>query len=273
MPAQPTASRRYGRLKTCATAVSSRRGCGAKADGTELKHITKMKTKLLVLTFFSWLIASLLCASNVHAQMMGARQFVLDFTNSASVKSMATWSDQIEVGKMGLGWAGPTNAGQDVWIETVPQGVGWSWRSVDAVVVRAEIIPPGKFEILHDATHNQVTFPDGQLYARCSSDKKHWSSWQNLEMEQPTLQENARQLYRGTIRIPYRDQTRYEEYLRKFDSDDEEALAKWIIQHDPSFFEKQMPFVGYVQFLFETQMKGGAYLEAIKFDLQYTGGG
>ena len=178
-----------------------------------------MKTKSSVLILFSCLVASLLCASNVHAQMLGARQIVLDFTNSTSVKTMATWSDRIEVGKMGLGWIGPTNASRNVWILTVPQGVGWSWRTVDAVVVRAAIVPPGRFEFLRDATHNQVTFPYGELYARCSSDKKHWSSWQNLEMEQPTSQENARQLYRGTIRIPYRDQARYEEYLRKFDND------------------------------------------------------
>ncbi len=211
--------------------------------------------------------------------MLSANTLLVDFTNSTAAKKVAKWSDGIEMSKRGLGWAGPANASRDVWIETVPHAVGWSWRPVNSVSIRAEIFPSGTFIFLRDATHNQVTYPSGQLYVRYSADKKHWSSWQNLEMERPTAKVNAKQIYTGTVRTPYRERARYDEYLRKYSrmdvpwSSDEEALAKWIVDQDPSFFEKQIPFVGYVQFLFETSLRGGEYLERIKFDLSFGAGG
>ena len=226
-----------------------------------------------------WLLVSLFSPLSAWASMEGAITLLLNFTNATSAKTMAKWSDQIDIGNMGLGWAGPTNASRDIWIESVPQAVGWSWRPVIAVSIRAEILPSGKFVFLQDATHNQVTYPKGELYARYSADKKHWSSWQSLAMERPAAKQEARQIYSGTVRTPYRDHARYGEYLSKFSRmdvpwrSDEEALAKWIIEQEPAFFEKQIPFVGYVQFLFETRLKGEEYLEAIKFDLSFGAGG
>src|SRR5207237_592770 len=129
-----------------------------------------------------WLFVSLFLPVSAWASMERTITLLLNFTNATSVKTMAKWSDRIDLGNRGLGWAGPTNASLDIWIESVPQAVGWSWRPVIAVSIRAEIFPPGKFVFFQDATHNEVTYPSGEIYVRYSADKKHWSSWQNLKM-------------------------------------------------------------------------------------------
>jgi hypothetical protein len=36
---------------------------------------------------------------------------------------------------------------------------------------------------------------------------------------------------------------------------DQEAMVKWILHREPDFFEKQLPFVGYVQFRIETDRR------------------
>jgi len=239
-----------------------------------------MNAKVAIsMTVITGLLVSLFVPLSGRAEMLGHNTLLLVFTNSTSAKAMAKWSDGIEVGNRGLGWAGSTNASRDIWIETVPRAVGWSWRPVSAVSIHAEILPAGNFVFLQDATHNQVTCPGGELFARYSADRKHWSSWQNLELERPPSKEKASQIYTGTVRPPYRDQERYGEYLSKYRrmavpwSSDEEAMAKWIVDQDPSFFEKQIPFVGYVQFLLETSLKGEEYLEAITFHLSFSAGG
>ena len=35
---------------------------------------------------------------------------------------------------------------------------------------------------------------------------------------------------------------------------DEEALVQWILREEPQFFSKSIPFVGYVQFLYEISL-------------------
>jgi hypothetical protein len=50
---------------------------------------------------------------------------------------------------------------------------------------------------------------------------------------------------------------------------DEEAAVKWILRRDPSFFSKSLPFIGYLQVLFETQVNGGRRLEHVKVGIGY----
>ena len=38
---------------------------------------------------------------------------------------------------------------------------------------------------------------------------------------------------------------------------DEEALVKWILKKDPEFFSHSIPFIGYLQFLYETSLSKG----------------
>jgi len=83
-----------------------------------------------------WLLVALFLPLSAWATMESAYTLLLNFTNLTSAKTMAKWSDRIDIGNMGLGWAGPTNASRDIWIESVPHAVGWSWRPVIAVSFR-----------------------------------------------------------------------------------------------------------------------------------------
>jgi hypothetical protein len=88
------------------------------------------------------------------------------------------------------------------------------------------------------------------------------------------------EVFRGTLRVPYREQARYTElrleYSRRDDvpwSSDEEALVKEILKREPAFFEKSTPFIGYVQFLYETQLRGGQRMQGLKVEVNWFVGG
>ena len=50
---------------------------------------------------------------------------------------------------------------------------------------------------------------------------------------------------------------------------DEEAAVKWILQRQPDFFEKNQPFVGYVQFRMEGSMPGSERIKRIQMQLSW----
>ena len=43
--------------------------------------------------------------------------------------------------------------------------------------------------------------------------------------------------------------------------------VRWIVQKDARYFDKTLPFIGYVQFLFETPLTGGQHLTSLHCDL------
>ena len=126
---------------------------------------------------------------------------------------------------------------------------------------------------------------NGQLYARYSADAKHWTTWQPLEAEPmpPGVAGTAKeptQTFKGLLRVPYRDRGQYGELLSTFSqrqdvpwTSDEEALVKDIVKTDTKFFERQTPFVGYVQLLYETQLPGGQCIQGIDVDAHWAVGG
>ena len=86
--------------------------------------------------------------------------------------------------------------------------------------------------------------------------------------------------YSGSLRVPYRVAARYQqmrlEYEQRNDvawGSDEEALVKDIRKREPKFFDKTTPFIGYVQFLFETQLNGGERMKSIKVNAGWFLGG
>jgi hypothetical protein len=54
---------------------------------------------------------------------------------------------------------------------------------------------------------------------------------------------------------------------------DEEAAVRWILQKQPDFFEKNLPFVGYVQFRMEGSMPGSQRIKKIRMQLDWMVGG
>ena len=95
-------------------------------------------------------------------------------------------------------------------------------------------------------------------HARYSADGKIWTTLQYLDVASEAADDGSMRVFQGTLRVPYREQASYNkrsiEYSSRSDvawGSDEEALVKDILVHDPKFFERSTPFIGYVQFLYE----------------------
>jgi hypothetical protein len=217
----------------------------------------------------SALAALVLCSSGpALGEIDSNTRFTLDLTNAKEAAQKATWStpDLITVTAEGLGWGKPRDRGsRDVWLQTKPIGIGLSWRPTSIASIKATVGHPGI---------------SGLLYARYSADGKHWTSWQHLAQSAPGAAHAAPPSFEGTLRVPYRDQARYQElrleYARRQDvpwPSDEEALVKDLVKRDPKFFEKSTPFIGYVQLLYETQLRGGQRIKSLTVDVGWWLGG
>jgi hypothetical protein len=216
----------------------------------------------------------LFLATPSRATIMSVTHYAVDLTKPDDAKAKATWSepDKIGVTAQGLGWG--TSADQssrDVWFQTTePIALGLSWRPTMATNLRVTIRGPGN---------------NGQLYARYSADAEHWTTWQPLEPEPmpPGVAGTAKgptQTFKGLLRVPYREHGKYgelvSEYSRRQDvpwASDEEAVVKEIVKSDAKFFERQTPFIGYVQLLYEAQLSGGQRVRAIDVEAHWAVGG
>src|SRR5208283_3309320 len=198
---------------------------------------------------------------------------VVSFTNSASAVTNVTWSepDKISVSTNGLGWDGQTNESRDFWIQSIPVAIGTSWRPAQGATVLIEVAPQIKPETILVGQSNILYVPyGGSAFVRYSPDKKHWSSWQSLEEQRDP---GTNRVFHGKIEVPHIEHERYFKLLTEYSAldvdwkSDEEAAEKWILKHEPDFFEKQLPFVGYVQFRMEGSLSGGQRIERIRMQL------
>ena len=198
-------------------------------------------------------------------EIVGSTPYKLDLTNAAEAGKAARWSDPeiLSFTGEGLGWGTQADRGsRDFWLETQPIGIGESWRPASIATIKA-------------TTKMGAT---GLFYARYSADGKHWTTWQHIE-EVGQLAGN-KQVFQATLRVPYREQANYTarrmQYARRDDvpwSSDEEALAKAILVGDPTYFERTTPYIGYVQFLYETQLPGGHRLDGLEVNVGWDLGG
>lgn len=200
-----------------------------------------------------------------RAEIMSHTTFTMDFTKEDAGKK-AEWSPakMVTAGPTGLGWGDSTDRGsRDFWVQTTePVALGLSWRPVNAITITATVEGTGP--------------SSGQLFARYSPDAKHWSTWQLLLPADIGKADLRRQLFRGSLRVPNREQQRYgellQQYMRRDDvawSCDEEALVVNILRGDPKFFEKSLPFIGYVQFLYEGGLQGGERIRSMRVDIPW----
>ena len=220
------------------------------------------------------------CASVVLGFVGGGREVLLDFTQADKITPVAKWSDSeyLTLTREGLGWDGKPNESRDVTIETLkPTPVGWSWHPVTTVHIEAEALPAGSFRF----GKTSIGWPStaGTLYARYSPDGRHWSTWQALSLRQPRNRDKPRLWFHGTLRVPKKVRQRYIRYLKDFAGTkrpttvDEEAAVRWILDKEPTFFEQNLPFIGYVEFLWEKQIRGDQRLKQLKIHLSYSRGG
>ena len=221
-------------------------------------------------------------SSTATAAILDFKSLAIDFTNAGDAKAKATWSDpdRLNVTTNGLGWDGEAASSRDGWIQTIPLALGLSWRTPYAVSVRVSIHPkPSEFVL----NSGQKSTPyAGDVYVRYSPDLQHWSSWQALQTSEPQSnaeKQNPGRHFSGTVRVPYSERDQYGKLISEYArldvpwKSDEDAAVRWILEKEPEFFAKQLPFIGYVQFRYEGGFYGGQRIQSLKADVSYGMGG
>lgn len=217
-------------------------------------------------------------AAHSDAAILDFRRLQIDFTNAADAKNRATWSEpeKLTVSKDGLGWDGEATSSRDGWIQTTPLAVGYSWRAPYGVSVRVAIQPRPVEAVLNNG--RKWTPYGGNVFVRYSPDLKHWSSWQVLQSAQPqsTTEKTAPgRLFDGKIQVPNIERNGYCELLREYSrldvpwKSDEEAAVRWVLKRRPDFFSRHLPFIGYIQFRFESSFHGGQRIKSFRADVSY----
>ena len=217
------------------------------------------------------------------AAMMVNNEFKIDFADPNSVSQhIVVWTPQnkIRQTEKGLVFKHPhNNASVDFSVLTKPYALGLSWRPAYSANLGVELSPMGKV-----TAHNGHTLfpPLYSVYVRYSPDMKNWSSWHLMQDKHRDWQErikaNAYQ-YSLRLRVPQQQRKNYNEYFTQYRQMDvpwdcdEEAMVKWMLQQEPDFFKKQIPIVGYVQFLCETSMRANQPLTEAKINIHWGVGG
>jgi len=210
-------------------------------------------TKVLVVAF----AFSAGCMDLSHAAMGLTTHLTIDFTNSTDAQEKATWSpaDRVGITANGLGWNVRHTDSVIPWVETKPVALGLSWRSTSCadVTVKVHLVPMGM--------DKEMLRPEvGDVFIRYSPDTKNWSSWQALRQQEKDNKTSDNYLgivFKGEVAVPQRERMEYGHLLSEYSTldvpwnCDQEAAVKWILAKDPDFFKTHLPFVGYVEFLFE----------------------
>lgn len=221
------------------------------------------------------IVTSAFFPASVQGSICGGNELSIDFTKPEDAASKATWPlpDKLTVTEQGLGWEAQAPDSIDGWIQTKPLAVGLSWRTASSVSLRVTIEPAPKPFLLA----NGQTAPPfvGQVYARFSPDAKNWSTWQALNIDNPFPKNPAGRLFTGTLGVPQRERREYCDLMEAYSkldvpwTYDEEAMVGWIIARDANYFERSLPFIGYVEFLFEAPLHGGQRITALKTYVGY----
>ncbi len=112
------------------------------------------------------------------------------------------------------------------------------------------------------------------MFVRHSPDLVHWSSWQELSSDS-----RSNRVFQGSIGIPGRERDAYENLRIEFERNNEaggsneEEAVRWIVKNDPTFFAKHLPFIGYIQLLFEGQFVTGDRFKELNAVISYSVGG
>lgn len=137
--------------------------------------------------------------------------------------------------------------------------------------LRVEISPPPKPVTLNNGKTSMPWL--GKLFARFSPDCKHWSSWQVLRGDSTNAAVRA---FTGELSIPEREREAYSALLTEYAKldvpwkGDEEGAITWMIEHTPDFFERCIPFIGYVEFLYEVPFYGGQRISRFEAEIGWS---
>lgn len=203
--------------------------------------------------FVKLLILFLFCFFEVKATIHMSGEEKIIFT-SAKIQKEVSWSKWFSLTENGLETEQlPVGQSRNVWILTHPFPIGLSWR------------PPtsSNFYVSLDGE-----FAEPQIYIRYSCDKINWSTWYSFNKIDRKTEERFGQ-FKSEISIPY-SLDKYKTLMREWWktkpvwSSDENEFCEWVIKKEPDFFEKEFPFIGYVQVLIDYNFTRFAKIESLK---------
>jgi hypothetical protein len=222
---------------------------------------------------FPFFGVGLLCLSTMTAKgvMFFFDQVTIDFAATNSPRVECLRKQQLEIASSSL----KTNNG-GTWLAaggsftTSPMGLGLSWRSTAIASVSVDVRPTAVF--VPDTNAVALLNLRRDVYVRYSPDFTHWSTWQALQKVSQTTNGFH---FEGLIEVPQRQRAEYGKLISTYSSldvpwrSDEEAVVKWILSRDPDFLEKHLPFIGYVQFLYEGDFIHDQPIHSFKAKLSY----
>ena len=196
---------------------------------------------------------ALLTIVPASAQIFFSDTVTLNFTRPPAAPELS-WNDQMELTPAGLGtlppWAPKTS--RNFWLRTPPLAAGPSWRP--PTILRLDISLDG-LELAQDTTPAHIL-----AYARYSADRVHWSSWFPLEgADHSTMAPSS---FAGRLSIPRAAREQYDSLMSRWWRtsppwpSDEHEFCVWLAAHHRSFFDAEIPFIGYVQALLEGNAQG-----------------
>ena len=232
--------------------------------------------KSLIVRFLTLTIA--LTSTMSQGACLNSSVWEIDFTNPKEARKKAIWfpTDKLNINKQGLGWDAGAAESRPGEIQTKPIALGHSWRTPSSIYVRVTILPPPKAILLNDGSMS-TPYP-GNMFVRYSPDLKNWSSWTILEhsyQKSTDRKKRNKRCYEGRIGIPQRNRNEYYKLLHNYSKlnvpwkSDEEAAVRWILKQQPNFFSKNIPFIGYVEFLFESNFYGGQRIKSFEAEISY----
>jgi hypothetical protein len=199
-------------------------------------------------------LLTLAIPTSVRAPIMDLKQLSIDFANEKDAKAKVEWSNSDKLTFTATGLGRDKGSSDNDWIQTKPFAVANSWRPPTGASIEVKISPPPKAHHRFENGHEIWSSEGDDLYVRYSPDFKHWSSWQPLQRDEKKTDVGV---FTGELAVPSREYQKYWAYIeqyQKFDvpwTSDEEAVCNWILKKEPGFFDHTLPFIGYVQFLFE----------------------
>jgi hypothetical protein len=222
-----------------------------------------------------------LVASSAMATILDIKSLEIDFTNPADVAAKASWSsDALDISPKGLGWDGESNVSKAGWFQTLPYALGVSWRPTRSFNVTITLKPAPTEIVL---PNGQKTTPSpGSLYVRYSPDQEHWSTWQALPMtkhEGDPQKKDSGISFSGEISVPEVERAPYEKLLAEYArmdvpwKSDEQAAVAWILEKQPDFFARHLPFIGYIEFRHERWFSGVQRIASFSAQIVYGLGG
>lgn len=233
---------------------------------------------MIIQTILTVLFALLFNVS-ANAAISSNNTLTIDFTKSDDAKNKSTWSepDIINITAEGIGWDGECTSQREGWIQTTPLAVGLSWRPASQISVCVSTYP-GITALTRSNGEKYTPYLGNPIFVRYSPDLQHWSTWQVLQAKEPLIPtdvKNSGRHYIVGLCVPNIERENYSRLISEYAKLDvpwksnEDAAVRWILKKEPEFFNKQLPFIGYIQFRYEGPFYGGQRITSFKADASY----